>query len=668
MPLIICEKSKSAFRVASILSNGNFKTLSFGVVKIYQFTDKNKTNFVIGLKGHILSLDYPLKYSAWDRVELRELIYVQPRKEPSERGIVAALEKLAKESTTVIIATDYDREGELIGVESLGILKKFNTEITIKRARFSALTEKDVKNAFSNLCDVDYNLAKSAEARQIIDLAWGAVLTRFISLASGQIGKDFLSVGRVQSPTLRLIADREKEILHFISKPYWEINTVLEKNKVQFKALYYEYRIWDREKAERIYTSLEKAKTGKILSIKREKREEKPPAPFNTTAFLQSASAIGFSASTAMSIAENLYQSGLISYPRTDNTEYPKNLNLREILTAIASAFPEAKELAAKKVLIPTKGKKIATDHPPLHPVDSADKNKLSYDEWRIYELIARRFMATVADSAVSEITDAEIDISGEKFIAKGYRLLEYGWRKYYPYFKVKEFLIPELKAGDIVDIVKINKLDKETQPPSRYTQGSLIQQMERLNLGTKSTRHEIIKKLYERNYITGISPSPTTTGLVVADALKNYATQITLPDMTAALEKEMDEIADGKKETQTVITDSQKILEKVITILEKNKIEIGDTIKNALREQSQIGVCPQCGSQMLMIKSKKGKRFAGCARFPACQNSYPLPTWGKIILTNEKCEHCGAPKIKHIWKRKVSIMCINMACKGKNK
>ena len=170
MPIIICEKSKSAFRVASILSNQNFKTLNFGRVKIYQFTDKNKTNFVIGLKGHILSLDYPMKYSVWNLVGLRELIYVQPYKEPSERAIIAALEKFAKESDAVIIATDYDREGELIGVESLEILKKFNPEINIKRARFSALTEKDVKSAFSNLCDIDYNLAKSAEARQIIDL------------------------------------------------------------------------------------------------------------------------------------------------------------------------------------------------------------------------------------------------------------------------------------------------------------------------------------------------------------------------------------------------------------------------------------------------------------------------------------------------------------------
>lgn len=666
--LIISEKSKSAFRIATVLSNNNFKTKKIGKISLYNFSLGKEQSLVIGLKGHIVSLDYPPQYNSWDKTDLRELTYAPVEEYITERAIVNALVKIAKNVKRVIVATDYDREGELIGVEALEILKKHNPELEVKRARFSALTEPELNKAFSELVEIDYNLAAAAKARQIIDLVWGAVLTRFISLASQRTGKDFLSVGRVQTPTLKLLVDREKEIQKFVPKPYWELNAKLEFNNKEFNAYYLGGKFWEYAKARAIYEKLESSKAGKVLEVLQERHEEPAPTPFNTTTFLQASSFLGISASRAMRIAEELYQAGLTSYPRTDNTVYPKSLELRTILAKLVNIIPEAEKILKKEVIIPSRGKKFATDHPPIHPVELARKSELSYEEWKLYELIVRRFIATLAGNAFWEIKNTKIEIDSELFIANGYKILEEGWREYYPYLKTKEILIPELKTGDIVKQLKLELKEGKTKPPARYSQGSLIQLMDSLGLGTKSTRHEIIQKLYARDYVRGLVPNPTKSGVAVTEVLENYVAQITSPEMTSKLEKEMDEIAEGKKKIGEVVDESKQLLESMLGQLEENKFKIGESIKKALKEQNVIGKCHVCKSDMIIISSKRGKRFAGCSNFPACNNSYPLPPKGRIISINEQCELCGAPKVKIIYKRKALTQCINLNCPGKSK
>ena len=663
MKLIICEKAMAALSIATILSDNRFKIQRINNIPIYFF--ENDESMVVGLRGHIISLDYPQRYAMWNRTKPRELIRVAPCKKENEKAIASNLKKLANDVDEVIVATDFDREGELIGVEAVNILREIKPDIKVRRARFSSLTNEEVADAFENLSDVDYNLSKSAEARQIIDLAWGATLTRFISLASGQLGKEFLSVGRVQSPTLRLIVDREKEIKMFKPKPYWEIEGIFEKDKKHFSAKHAEGRFWENEPAKKIFENVKSAKKAIVLDVTKTRKKEKPPAPFNTTAFLQAATSLGFSASDAMGIAENLYQGGLISYPRTDNTVYPKTLNLKNVLKKLSEMFSEANEILSLKVLKPTKGKKLATDHPPIYPV-STPKNSLSPEQHKIYELVVRRFFATLSPDALSETLNIEFAVNNERFISSGYRIIEQGWRKYYPYIKTKETLLPSLQKNETVNVIKIEMLKKETQPPKRYSQGSLIPFMEKLGLGTKSTRHEIIKKLYNRGYIQSKQPVPTKTGFAVSEALESYAEPITKHDMTSTLEEEMNRIAEGKKSLDDVVKESQDMLENVMDVLEKNGEKIGEQIRTALREQNIVGVCPKCGENMIIIRSKRDKRFAGCISFPKCTNSYPLPQNGKIIPLNEKCEHCGAPTVKLITKRGPMTFCINMECPRK--
>lgn len=668
MKLVICEKNIASRRIAYILSGGKVKTFHLGKIPVYSFTKNNEPWNIIGLKGHIINLDYPSSFNQWTKISPDKLIEVEPCKNISEKRIAFALKTLVKETPSLIVATDFDREGELIGVEVINLLKNYNKNIIqIKRARYSAITPFEINTAFKNLTDIDYNLSNAGEARQIIDLVWGAVLTRFISLTSRRLGRDFLSIGRVQSPTLALLVEREKEIKKFIQKPYWTLIAQLKKDIIIDTT--HKHGIFrEEQKVQEIYEKIKDCKTALVKEIKQTVNRETPPAPFNTTTFLQAASYLGFTTAKAMSIAEELYMSGLTSYPRTDNTVYPPSLNIKNILKKLSQAqfSKEVKKIQTNGRNYPTRGKQQTTDHPPIHPVDIPLK-KLGSDQEKIYELICRRFFATLAKDAISETTNVWVDISGETFTARGYRLVEPHWKQLYPYFKEKKKQIPQLEKGETLNIKKINLKKEFTKPPQRYTQGALIAKMEQLSLGTKSTRHEIISKLYNRKYVMGGTPTPTSTAIAVVDALINC--DVVKPKMTAELEADMNHIAEGKKTLKETVNESRLMLTKVMQELESEKEKIKENINNAVKAQNTVGLCSKCGKPLMVRISKKGKRFVGCTGFPECKNTYSLPQQGGLTMTTKLCDACEAPIVQVQMKGRGSWdLCINHECPRKKK
>ncbi|MCK4299324.1 MAG: DNA topoisomerase I, partial [Planctomycetes bacterium] len=331
--LIISEKENAARRIANILSRGSSKRTTIHRVPVHRYTDDGGEDVaVVGLRGHILNVDYPKEYNNWFKISPSKLVDIDPIKVSEAPHIVDTLKDLAREADAVIIATDYDREGELIGVEALNVVLEENDEVSVKRSHFSALTPQEVNEAFAELVEVDHDLASAGEARQIIDLVWGAVLTRFLSIASSQLGYDFLSVGRVQTPTLALIVDREIEIEVFVPVPYWEIWADCTHEDEVFRAHHKKKRFNEKEDGAAVMENVKGAKEGTVIKMKRTTRKEKPPAPFNTTSFLAQASSLKMGAARAMDIAEDLYTNGYISYPRTDNTVYPPSLDLRALL------------------------------------------------------------------------------------------------------------------------------------------------------------------------------------------------------------------------------------------------------------------------------------------------------------------------------------------------
>ncbi|MHC1585542.1 MAG: DNA topoisomerase I [Candidatus Syntropharchaeia archaeon] len=656
MEYIITEKNSTARRIAQILSGGKAKQKKIEGINVYQFDGRA----VIGLSGHILGIDFPQEYNRWEDVDAQDLVNAEVVTVPLQKKIISALKKIAKDANRIIIATDYDREGELIGVEALNIIKEVNPNVSVDRVRYSAITPAEIKKSFASPSKVDYNLASAAEARQIIDLIWGASLTRFISLSARSLGNNFLSVGRVQSPTLALLVEREKEIESFVPKAYWEISAVFNTKKGKFEATHEKGRFWEKKEAESIVSNL--GKKGTIEEVKKSEKRDRPPIPFNTTEFLSEAASIGYSAANAMRIAENLYINGYISYPRTDNTVYPKTLDLKEIINMfVESEFEEhASLLLLKRDLKPTAGKKETHDHPPIYPVSVAKRGELKEDEWKIYELVVRRFFATFADPAVWEVLKVKVNVDGEMFRENGLRIIEPGWRFFYPYRAQKERILPDLKEGEEVEVEKIEILEKETKPPRRFGQGKLIKRMEELGLGTKSTRHEIISKLYARAYVHGNPLKPTKKGIAVTESLEKYAEMITKPDMTAKLEKYMDEISEGKIDEKKVIEESRKILGQVFEKLKKEEEEISESLRKGLREDKIVGECPECGSELIIRRSKRGLRFIGCSKYPECTFTLPLPKKGKIVVTGKKCEEHGLNEIQIInkGKRPWSIGC----------
>ncbi len=666
--IIVAEKQIAGKRVAEILSKGRLKTRGQREAPFWEFEQEGKTVFVVPLKGHIEDVDFPKKFKSWIGPDLRDLVHVKVEYQSTEPAITELLQRLGKEAENVVIATDDDREGEAIGVEALRHLRLGNPKMKEERARFSAISPKDLEKAFANLEKVDFKMADSADARREIDLIWGAVLTRFLSLMAGRRGKSFLSVGRVQTPTLALIVERERERKAFKATPYWENRALCEKDSQEFEAFHKTGKFWKKEEADAAFAK--KAKTGTVQQVTAFQRTLARPVPFNTTEFLRAATALGFRASEAMNLAESLYMRGLISYPRTDNQVYPASLDLEELLLELGKGGEFKKEvdyILSLGKINPTRGKE-SKDHPPIHPIESASKTQMDERSWKVYELVVRRFFATLAEDAITDNLSVDIDIAEEPFIAHGQVIRKAGWKKVYPYSALSEVKLPPLKEGDVVNVKLHELLSKETLPPAHYSQSALIKLMEEKNLGTKSTRAEMIQKLYARQYIFGNKAiEANQIGFAVIDALKKYSEEVTKAEMTANLEKQMDEIAEGKRKKMAVVDESRKLLSVILEKLLDHKNEVAEELHTALRDDSVLFACPKCGSGKLqMLFGRTGKRFLGCTNYPKCTNSYPLVQNGKIIPTEKFCEFCKAPIVKVFGRRGGYEMCLTMGCESK--
>jgi DNA topoisomerase-1 len=707
MRLIVTEKDNSAKKIAQILSQGKAKPNKVYAIPYYTWGEGDDAYLVIGLKGHLMNPAFPEGFSEWRKVEPRELIDASLIKEPVQKAVHKALRKVAKDASSVVIATDYDREGELIGLEALEEILDVNPKLAadregvstveVPRARYSALTKEEIEPAFANPDTLSEALARAGEARQDIDLIWGATLTRFVSLATGRLGSQFLSVGRVQSPTLAIVVDRELERRAHVPEPYWEVFARFEHPDGAFVAHHKEDRFWKEEEAK---AALEGTKApGVVKSVAARKSTRQPPTPFNTTAFTSAASSIGVTPARAMRIAEDLYMDGFISYPRTDNTVYPNSLPLRELLQSIASidTFKEAAPIAAKDKLEPTRGKKETKDHPPIYPTQALDPSVLPDSQHqKIYELVVRRFVATFADPAVSESTRADIEAGSETYFVRGSVLVEPGFLSVYHYSRSKDEEIPKLEEGQQLQLASPETIalphgadeeeavprtnpwadGKETQPPPRIGQGKLIELMEERGLGTKATRHDIIQKLYNRGYIQSNPIEPSETGIAMVKAFERFAERIATPDMTAELEADMDKIADGKVTKDEVVKLSREMLHEAYNSMDQNKEELAKTIWEGMDQDRILGPCWKCKEEgrakddgspnrLRIIRARKsGKRFVGCEGYPDCDQTYGIPQRGDLIRLEEVCSICGkTPRLKVLSGRRPWNLCLNEEC-----
>ena len=716
MNLIVTEKNDAAAQIARLLSDAG-KPASDKVYNtpVYRFRWNGDDCVAIGLRGHILEPDFPdaltfddengwyavspdgemlpadipdglarppypsrrkpfladgVDIKSWKVASLPYLVWAPIEKNPAEKEIIRSLKNLAKKADRVIIGTDFDREGELIGSDALRQVLDANPGLPASRARYSAFTKTEIDHAFSNLVDLDQNLADAGESRQYIDLIWGAVLTRYLTMARyGGFG-NVRSAGRVQTPTLALVVERERERLAFVPEDYWVISGEADKDDDTFRIGHATARFKDGDQAADVFARVKDASSGTVTGVERKSRKQPAPTPFNTTSLQAAAAAEGLTPARTMRLAESLYMDGLISYPRVDNTVYPSSLNLRDCvktLSAVPQYAPVCSKILSAGKITPTRGKQQTTDHPPIYPTAAADPDKLQPAEWKLYNLIARRFLATLMDAAVIEGTKVTLDVEGEPFVANGNVVVKPGFREIYPYGMRKDEQLPTLAEGDVVAVRDMKLEAKQTEPPARYSQGHLIQEMERRGLGTKSTRASIIERLYTVKYLKNDPIEPSQLGMAVIDALTSFAPRITSSDMTAELEADMNKVADGADTQDAVVAHSRTLLAGIMDTLIDHKEDLGNAIADAVTADAKVGICPTCGKDLVVKNSAKTRgSFIGCMGWPECDVTYPVPQ-GKLEPIEGPggvCPECGAPRVKvHPFRSKAYETCVNPAC-----
>lgn len=717
MKLIVTEKNDAAGQIARLLSDsGKPKADKVYDTPVYRFRRGGEDCVTIGLRGHILQPDFPpeLKFNdeegwfgvtaegevlpadvpdglarppydtkrkpylkdgidikGWKIASLPYLVWAPIEKTPAEKGIIRSLKNLAKKADSVVIGTDFDREGELIGSDALRQIREVAPDVPVSRARYSAFTKAEIDHAFNNLVELDQDLADAGESRQYIDLIWGAVLTRYLTTARFSGFGNTRSAGRVQTPTLALVVERERERMAFKPEDYWVIfGEASHGEDDPFKVSHTTARFWDKDAADAAYANVAQAKEARVTAVERKSRTQRPPAPFNTTSLQAAAAAEGISPARTMRLAESLYMDGLISYPRVDNTVYPSSLDLKDCVRTISKVpqyAPTCKALLSQPKLTATRGKQETTDHPPIYPTGAADPEKLQPAAWKLYNLIARRFLATLMGPATIEGTKVTFDVNGEPFQASGNVLANPGFRSIYPYGLKKDDQLPELHEGDVCDVEKMDLLAKQTEPPARYSQGKLIQEMEKRGLGTKSTRASIIDTLYQRKYLKNDPCEPSQLGMAIIDALNTYAPRITTPEMTSELEDDMTKVAEGTDTQTQVVTHSRALLAGMMDGLIEHTEDLSEAIADAVTADAKIGVCPKCGRDLVVKTSAKTRgSFAGCMGWPDCDVTYPLPQGRIEALEGEAavCPDCGAPRIKvQPFRQKAYETCINPAC-----
>jgi len=712
MRLIVTEKNNSAKKIADILSGGTATEDASFRTPYYTWEGEDGPQMTIGLKGHVLNPAFPEDYKSWQKIDPRDLIDAPLIKQPTDKNVVKAIKKVAKDADDLVIATDFDREGELIGLEALQEIVESNPDLAtaegvhedgspVKRARYSALTKEEIERAFSELDELSMPLANAGAARQDIDLIWGATLTRAVSRATRRFGANFLSVGRVQSPTLGLIVERELERRAHVPEPFWEIVATFAHPDGSFEAHHATDKFWKEAEAK---TALEGTKSpGTVTEIKARRNTRKPPTPLNTTAFTTDASSrLSITPARAMRLAEDLYMDGYISYPRTDNTVYPASLDTRELISELVKIeeFKAAAPLLDGGELVATKGKKETTDHPPIYPTSAVNPKRLearSEAHRKVYELVARRFLATFSPPMITESTRADIVAGDQDYFVRGSVLIDAGYAGIYTYARSADEEIPKLEEGQELPLEGDPELiSKETQPPSRISQGKLIEMMEERGLGTKATRADIIQKLYYRGYVHGNPPEPSETGVKMYEGFKTYVPRVAGAEMTAELEAEMDRIAAGDMSKDEVLTDSRAALRSAYDEMGSDVDDenapwrkFAKLVWSGMDEDRILGPCVVCqeagrtkedGSPNMLrvIRAKKsGKSFVGCTGWDgenpdspdSCDQTFPMPQprFYDMHKLEEICTVCGrTPRVSVAQKFKPGRpwkLCFNDDC-----
>jgi len=678
--LIVCEKPSAAVKIASALAPERPEEGEFNGVPYYEFERGGGRMVVVPALGHLFTLknlkpirDYPVYDIDWMPA------YEVDRRAGRTKVFVEAIKELAKDADEFISACDFDIEGAVIAYNVLKYLCGEDSLNRAKRMKFSTLTAQDLRQSYEQLMPhLDFELIDAGIARHVLDWYWGMNLSKAMSASVEAAQQRFakLSAGRVQTPTLKILVEREREIRAFKPEPFWVLGLLLELEGKEFIAEHATPRFFDKSEAERALAAC-KDKPAKVSTIKTRRYHLPLPIPFDL-GLLQSEAyrCFGYTPMRTQQIAQALYQAALISYPRTGSQKLPPTIGYGGIIKRLGGVSEQyrkfAEELLEMPELKPNEGKKTDPAHPAVYPTGEKPE-KLTGPQQKLYDLIVRRFFSVFGKPALAESIRVDLNVGGQPFFLRGRRVLEEGWLAYYGrYGATEEVILPQLSEGQELAVKEVKFEEKETQPPSRYNPSSIVKEMAARNLGTKGTRALLLQNIYTRGYIFGSKITVTDLGMEVIDALLKHCPEIVSEELTAQFELEMEAIQEGKRSKDEIIEKARNELDKLLEKFRTHQLEIGKQLGEAYRitrqKQRIVGKCEKCGGDLKIIVSRAThKRFVGCSNYPKCTNSFPLPQAGMIISLGKTCKQCGAPmiQINRVGARPYR-MCLDPKCPSK--
>ncbi len=601
---------------------------------------------------------------------------------PEKKQVVKKLNELAQKSAKVYLASDPDREGEAIAWHVRQVLDVPDDKIC--RIEFNEITPKAIKNAVEHSRDIDMQRVKAQQTRQILDRLVGYKISPVLW---EKMRNYRLSAGRVQSVALRMICEREDEIEAFVPVEYWSISADLKKGNAPFSAELTKYKdkkieIKNEAEAQKIADELnDKNLKYEVTKVAYRDTQRKPSAPFITSTLQREASSkLGYGVSKTMQIAQKLYEGveidgepvGLITYMRTDSVRISDD--------AVAAAkdfivsdygekyYPEVPNNYVKGA----KGKNVQDAHEAIRPsyierTPDSIKKYLTSEQYRLYKLIWSRFISSQMANAKIKNTSVDINAGDYLFKTGTSKVVFDGFLKVYNEAddELDESKIPDLNQGDVVKLEKINPKQHFTQPPPRFTEASLVKNLEEHGIGRPSTYAPIISKIQQKGYVEKIEKAlaPTLLGRTLCKQLIQYFKDIMDYKFTAQMETKLDDIAEEKAVWVDVLRDFYDPFIGVVS-------EAKDNMPKVLIESDVL--CPKCGKKMVVRTSRYGTQFLGCSGYPECKTMLPLSKDGKPVQVDEKseekCEKCGSEMIVKIGPYGKYLQCTNDECKHRKR
>ena len=576
---MIAEKPKAAKRIAEALGDGHIVKCTYMGIPYYIINDV----VVLPSAGHLFGLStdergYPVFSYRWVPIH------------QAERGVgfLAKYYKLMAamlpRASLYVNACDYDIEGSVIGFM---IIKMLGNASKAYRMKYSALTRQDIRRAWANLEPLDVEMVEAGLARHEVDWIWGINISRalmdFARRASGK--RIILSAGRVQSPTLVYAYRTWLERALHVPKPVFQVTVELEKNGFRFSAKPLA-KIETRADADRIVRATRKARYVIVEHVESKSRRVRPPPAFNLPTLQAEAARIyGFSPSYTQRLAEELYLAATISYPRTNSEKLPPTIGYRRILEEIAARHPAysgiAMDLLEMPKLSPRQGKREDPAHPAIYPTGTPPPKDAGRDALRVYDLIVRRFLAAFHSDAMLESTLARFrhPTMNIHYIGSGTSILDDGWLAAYPYSRPDNQELPKLKPRDNVTVVSVSQRLKWTNPQSpKITRMSLVKWMEKVGIGTEATRARIVETLYKRGYLEKGRGGDRITlmGMTVSSMIEEMFPQLSTPDLTRKLERELEEVRMNGKSRRIVVEEAKNLVARLINEF-RQKLESGE-------------------------------------------------------------------------------------------